>query len=72
MKRSVHNDNNQLDSVMTAAEAATIWGLSINTVRNACLAGRFEPNEVRKSLGTWLITRAAMERVYGQQPTAGE
>jgi hypothetical protein len=57
-----------IDNVMTAAEAAKEWKLSLAAVRNACLYGKFKPYEARKSAGTWLITKTAMERVYGLQP----
>lgn len=64
---------NPLYEVMTAAEAAELWGLSPITVRQACsgykkAAPRFTEEEIRKAAGTWLITRTAMERVFGPQP----
>jgi len=60
-----------LHEVMTAAEAAELWGLKPVTVRMACTGyskakPRFMENEVRKSGSTWLITRTGMERVYGK------
>lgn len=63
---------NPLECVFTAAEAAERWYLSVSTVRNACLAGRFLINEARKSGKTWLVTRAAMERLYGPRPDSRE
>jgi hypothetical protein len=71
MKRVVPA-NNAIEQVMTAVEAANEWGLSISTVRNACLADRFESHEARKSAGTWLVTRAAMEKIYGPRPAKSE
>lgn len=61
---------NPLYEVMTAAEAAERWGLSPITVRQACTgykkaAPRFTAEEARKAVGTWLITKIGMERVYG-------
>ncbi|HHV63407.1 MAG TPA: DNA-binding protein [Firmicutes bacterium] len=51
---------------MTFQEAAKLWGLAdASILRNAVRRGRFRPDEVRKSAGTWLVTRAAMERLYG-------
>lgn len=61
---------NPLKEVLTAAEAAEKWGLSPITVRQACTGykkatPRFTENEARKAAGTWLVTRAGMERLYG-------
>jgi len=58
-----------INKIITAQEAVVLWGLKQSTVRNACLAGRFTPAEVRKSAGTWLVTLAGMERLYGPRPT---
>lgn len=52
---------------MAATEAATLWGLEASTVKRACQQGRMP---ARKSGGTWLVTKAGMERVYGPQPAA--
>jgi hypothetical protein len=54
-----------INSVMTAQEAAKLWKLKQSTVRNACLAGRFADGEFRKSAGTWLVTVGGMARLYG-------
>lgn len=56
--------------VMTAAEAADLWGLSRVTVVQACTghqgrAPRLQKNECRKSGGTWMVTRAGMRRIFG-------
>lgn len=61
---------NPLYEVMTAAEAAELWGLSPITVRQACTgykkaAPRFTEEEARKAAGTWLITKVGMLRVFG-------
>ena len=61
-----------LNNVMTATEAAKRWGLYRRTITNACtgqkgLPPRLKPNECRKSEGTWLVTRAGMERLYGKE-----
>jgi excisionase family DNA binding protein len=55
----------QLNEVLTAAEAAALWGLDDSTVKKACQKGRIE---ARKSGRVWLITRTDMEKVYGPQP----
>ncbi|WP_265445136.1 helix-turn-helix domain-containing protein [Acetivibrio straminisolvens] len=54
--------------VFTFAEAAEIWGLSESTLRKAQFDGRFRENETRKSGKIWLVTRRAMERIYGPTP----
>lgn len=64
---------NSLDDVMTAKEAAERWGIAPITIRQACSGykkspPRFTPAESRKSAGTWLVTRAGMERLYGSEP----
>ncbi len=56
-----------LENVMTASEAARLWGKDASTVKKACQADKFTPDEVRKSGGTWLVTVAGMERVYGSR-----
>lgn len=53
-----------LNEVMTAAEAAELWSLDASTIKKACLDGRIE---CRKSKGTWLVARAGLEKLYGQQ-----
>ncbi len=65
---------NVLDEVMTAAEAAELWGKAPITVQQACSGykkapPRFLPTEARKAGRIWLVTRAGMERLYGPQPT---
>lgn len=59
-----------LAEVLTVAEAAEQWGLSRITLQQACNGydgrpPRLLPGETRKAGGTWLITRAGMERVFG-------
>ncbi len=65
---------NLLDDVMTAKEAAERWGIAPITIRQACSGykkspPRFTTVEARKSAGTWLVTRAGMERLYGPEST---
>jgi hypothetical protein len=59
----------KLSDVMTVTEAAAEWGFDPSTLRYACIGGKFSTNEARKSGGTWLITRQAMKRVYGEPST---
>jgi hypothetical protein len=55
-----------LTYVYTFAEAAQKWGLSDGSVlRNAVRQGRFKDGGYRQSGATWLVTKLAMERVYG-------
>lgn len=59
-----------INEVMTAAEAAVIWGLSPRTVQQACTGykggkPRFTDEEARLSGRIWLVTRQGMERLYG-------
>lgn len=46
-----------LTAVLTAQEAATLWGLSRNAVSDACRRGALRG---RKSGQTWLVTIADM------------
>ena len=62
-----------LQEVMTAAEAAELWGKAPITVQQACggykkSPPRFLPTETRKAGRIWLVTRTGMERVFGPQP----
>jgi excisionase family DNA binding protein len=60
---------NVLEDVLTIREVAQRWGLHPTTVRRAIDAGRLpltarkSPDDVR---GTWLITRASVERRWGK------
>lgn len=51
--------------ILTFSEAGELWGLADSTLRVARLEGRFRDDEIKKSGGTWLVTRQAMERMYG-------
>ena len=68
-----HTTLDMLAEVMTAAEAAELWGKDPYTVQQACSGyrkypPRFLPGEARKAGRIWLVTRAAMTRVFGPQP----
>ena len=58
---------NCLQHVMTFPEACKRWNLGESTLRKAALSGRFLENEARKSEKCWLVTRSAMERLYGKE-----
>lgn len=51
--------------MITVREAAAIWSVADATIRQYILAGKFQPGEVRKSGGTWLIKKNAILRVLG-------
>jgi hypothetical protein len=56
----MHNnevEHDCLTAVLTAQEAATLWGLSRNAVSDACRRGALRG---RKSGQTWLVTIADM------------
>lgn len=60
------------DEIMTTQEAAQRWGKDRGSVKHLCTGiqgrpPRLTPDECRKSGGTWLITRAGMERLYGAE-----
>lgn len=62
----------ELIDVLTVAEAAQVYGLDTSTLRRACTGQKgykpiFTDKECRQSGKTWLITRAAMVRVYGDK-----
>lgn len=62
----------EIDNVLTVPEAAELWGLDPSTIKRACTGQKgypplFRPGEARKAKGVWLVTRLAMERVYGSQ-----
>lgn len=58
----------EIDEVMTVSEAAVLWGKSEGTIRAAIKAKKFIVGvDYRKAGGTTLITREAMERVYGKR-----
>lgn len=60
------------EDVMSLQEAAEKWNVAQVTLRQSCIGykgkpPRFKESEARKSGGTWLVTRAGMERLYGKQ-----
>ena len=62
--------NTRLEDIITIAEAAERWGIPKRTLYVDCTGQkgyppRFTEGECRKAKGTWLVTRQAMERLYG-------
>ena len=59
-----------LTNVLTVKEASDKWGLAPSTLVSACKGQKggkpkFTEKECRQSGKTWLITKGAMQRVYG-------
>lgn len=66
-----HTGIDPLILVFTTTEAAKIWNRDSGTVRNAAggaghMSARMGEGERRKSGRIWLVTRDAMERLFGQ------
>lgn len=60
---------NILDEVLHISDAAAIWKKSTSTLRRSFAAGeKFKQGiDCRKTAcGDWLVTKSAMERVYGK------
>jgi hypothetical protein len=56
----------EVNNIMTVSEAAEIWGKTEGAIRAAIKAKKFIVGvDYRKARGTTLITKEAMERVYG-------
>lgn len=59
--------NFEVNNIMTVSEAADIWGKTEGAIRAAIKAKKFIVGvDYRKAKGTTLITKEAMERVYGK------
>ena len=65
-------DHNCLTGVLTTGEAAALWHKSPITLKARCKEGRWLPGEVRRAGRDWLISRSAMERVYGPEKKISE
>lgn len=59
------NESHQQEWI-SFSEAAELWHLGASTLRMAVKRGVFKTNEIRKSGDTWLVTKRAMERLYGE------
>ena len=57
----------KINEVLTIAEASSIWNKDVSTLRrNFMTNASFKLGiDCRKSGSTWLVTKEAMERVYG-------
>lgn len=57
-----------LQDILTLSEAAKLWGKNESTIRERIRNGAFkEYTDYRKSGRITLITKEAMERVYGKR-----
>lgn len=57
---------NAFDGLYSLSEAAAIWNIDDSTIRKAILSGKLiENTDVRKFGKQWVITEAAMERLFG-------
>ena len=57
----------ELDYILTFAEASDLWGLDSSTLRKLVTTKKLVDGvDYRKSGKVWLITRSAMERIYGE------
>ena len=70
-KKGAHYDLNPLLLVFSTIEASQIWGRDSGVVRSAAAgaghaAARMHEGDRRKSGRTWLVTRDAMDRLFGQ------
>ena len=56
-----------INEIMTFAEAAERWNISISTLRMMARTNRaINGVDIRKSGKVWLITKECMERLYGE------
>lgn len=59
--------NSMLDKVMTLGEAAKVYGKADNTLRINIKQGKFQDGvDCRKSGGTWIILKSALDREYNK------
>lgn len=61
------NNTFSIDDVFTFSEATEKYNLYKTTLRKNVDYGRYLDGEVRQSQGTWLITKSALERLYGDK-----
>ena len=55
------------DGLMSFADASELWGLSESALRKAVSYGKIVPGvDARKYGKQWVVTREAMDRVYGE------
>jgi len=60
----------KLNDVMTLQEASKRWNVTADALKQNCrgrVKNGLKPGEYRKSGKNWLVTRQAMERLYGEE-----
>jgi len=58
----------EFSELYTFSEAAKMYGLTDgSTLRKAVQKGRFKEGEIKKVGTTWVVTKAAMDRLYGNK-----
>ena len=60
----------ELNDVMTLQEASKRWNITADALKQNCrgrVKNGFKSGEYRKSGKNWLVTRQAMERLYGEE-----
>ncbi|KOC47770.1 hypothetical protein ADU86_03820 [Clostridium botulinum] len=64
----MYNPDKSLYEILTITEASELWNKEVSTLRRNFAKGtQFKLNvDVRKSGATWLVTREAMTRIYGE------
>ena len=56
-----------IEKVLTINEAARLWGKDVSTLRRMIQTNHFKEGvDYRKSGGTWIIEKKAMEKFYGK------
>lgn len=57
-----------INEVLTISEASQLWGKEVSTLRRNFMNNvSFKTGvDCRKSGSTWLVTKEAMKRVYGE------
>ena len=63
----MEKEKNILDDVLTTAEIREKWGISDVTLRRLVQEGDFQEGEYRKSGGTLLFLRSAIEKRWGPE-----
>lgn len=60
---------NLIDEVMTFKEVSKRWRKAESTLRMMVKTNKLiEGIDYRKSCGTWLITKKAITKLYGEEP----
>lgn len=60
--------SNNISEVLTFSEAAEIWSIDPSTLRHRVTGQELQEGlDYRKSGKVWLITKSAMERLYGMK-----